>query len=902
MDSMKKIFNKKKTNNTQTGKLEKVDTVYSEGNQATDSIPATTTTLSSSSPSTPQPNPPFTSSSAFIDYDNNNNTDSHTISKSFQYSYNSNTNSLFSSKRTLSTNVSSQPSSNLSYSKNINNEQAKITSKGRPLRVLHEDEHEENYSIQNVSSFKKDDQSISIDENSNNFIPPSSSPQMLTKSLSTSSNRVNSITRKKSNYSDDIPLSLTEKSNQSSSNENNLNMSKLSNNENDLLLQLQDFIKGQLRILANSISNIMIQISQSVLNLTKASIKITESMDHIYKVIKSTKYLNLLIPNQLTTSNSVGLKKLVKNILHLLDNLLIGTVYNKSKALIVKNLHDLFVLIKVIPNNTLELTNFVTEMSPEIFPIGSSNQEIANIEKVDYLMKSLLSKDKGNLFSDQDGSFVAPVLRGFYSPSLSVITFIFGFPEISREHQDIIKFFSAQSSDTHFTVQKNKIKYSSFNNSNEGIKLKSPFRTIDKNQEYIPISMSLSTDNSIMTSGTLGGYIYPKVPINCINPKLLKYRGQIFGLTCAHVVLNNNDKNDDNLHPNVSIPSPVLINLYKNALLNEMMNHSKTSVEYQVYNEAVKMIDFEYPMKKIIINGKETNRNLPSDNLGNIIWGERLINENRLSDLAIIKVSENLKKKFINYLGEDLQLSQYDPSLILSNLNVKRIVSLQPRKNGLLNTANLNVFKIGSTTGYTRGKLNGIKMIYWSDGSLRSSEFIISNGDGKMEGFANGGDSGAWILSKLSDVNNIKSSFKEEEFEDEESNNIEEDDNNKNSLTAFIESFIPRVNNNNNNNNNINDTKKNNKKKKNLKNKDKTINEESGLGVLGMLHSYDGEYKQFGLFTPIEDILDRLETVTGVEWGIVGCSENGDTETISTTSISSGNSITSDKEYSEDDI
>ncbi|GMF07785.1 unnamed protein product [[Candida] boidinii] len=45
----------------------------------------------------------------------------------------------------------------------------------------------------------------------------------------------------------------------------------------------------------------------------------------------------------------------------------------------------------------------------------------------------------------------------------------------------------------------------------------------------------------------------------------------------------------------------------------------------------------------------------------------------------------------------------------------------------------------------------------------------------------------------------------------------------------------------------------------------------TGLGVIGMLHSYDGEFKQFGLFTPMTTVLDRLSTVTGVEWGVVGC-------------------------------
>lgn len=842
--------------------------------------------------------------------------DTNTTNKSFQYSYNSNTNSLFSSKMTMSTGFSSQPSLNPSYNKKNNNEQSKITSIGRPLRVLNEEDQEEDFIesglndnpiVKNVSNIKNSE-SNSADNESNNTTHNKDKVIKVFKQ------------RRKSVLSDELSMCPTEKSNNSHNNQNSCVSSQGNNSNNSLLnsnignidhnltysnptdkelkILLNDFIKQQLRCLSNSITNTIIQISQSVLSLTKASITISENILSIYKIIKNNKYISLLSRNQFNTINSVGLRKIIKNILHLLDNLLIDNVYNKSKALVLKNLHDLFVLIKVIPKNSNELINFNTHMSPKIFPIDLNVQKFPNFDNIDLILNKLLLKEKENhkLFSDQDGSFIAPVLRGFQDISLSVITFIFGFPKISKEHQDVIKFFSVQSPDLHFYLQKNQIRLASTeikngnnnnnnstnnNNNNKNYprptKLKSPYRKIDESQGYIPISMSLSTDSSTVTSGTLGGYLYPKVPNSCTNSKLLKYKGQIFGLTCAHVVLGGESEMEDQLHPNVYVPSPVLINLYKNALLNEIMNHSSNSPEYQIYSEAVKSIDEEFPLKKINVNGKKIMKNLPVNNLGTIIWGERLINNNKLCDLAIIKVNENLKKKFVNYLGEDLQLSQYDPSLILSNLNIKRTISLQPRKNGILNTANLNVFKVGSTTGYTNGKLNGLKMIYWSDGSLKSSEFIIQNNDNnfKMSGFANGGDSGAWVLSKLNDVNNLKS-FKEYQDEIHDDNVDEEEDSNniKNSLTSFIESFLPGINND--SSKKFKNKKKNNLNLNNVNSASK--NEESGLGLLGMLHSYDGEFKQFGLFTPIDDILDRLHDVTGLEWGVVGCSEEDDFE------------------------
>lgn len=173
-----------------------------------------------------------------------------------------------------------------------------------------------------------------------------------------------------------------------------------------------------------------------------------------------------------------------------------------------------------------------------------------------------------------------------------------------------------------------------------------------------------------------------------------------------------------------------------------------------------------------------------------------------------------------------------------------------------------------------------------------------------MKGFANGGDSGAWVLSKLSDVNHIKSYSSDSEDEP-----LIEEDENKSSLSAFIESFIPAV-----SSGRRQDRASGSRRRSTPTasaaattadaglgpfNGPKEKNEESGLGVLGMLHSYDGEYRQFGLFTPIDDIMERLEAVTGVEWGVVGCSEEGDLHEGSSSIGSTSDG--SDKEESEDE-
>lgn len=166
--------------------------------------------------------------------------------------------------------------------------------------------------------------------------------------------------------------------------------------------------------------------------------------------------------------------------------------------------------------------------------------------------------------------------------------------------------------------------------------------------------------------------------------------------------------------------------------------------------------------------------------LGQVVWGERVMLQRRLSDLAIVKVEDHLQVE--NTLGDDCD--SFNPALKFQNAKIKKII---PKKSFATHS---RVFKIGAATKYTTGDLNGLKMVYWLDGSLQTSEFVVSSHNQAM--FAAGGDSGSLILH---------------DFE-----------------------------------------------------------KETGLGVIGMLHSYDGERKEIGLFTPAEEMMDRLKEITGVEW------------------------------------
>ncbi|KAG7660963.1 SSY5 [[Candida] subhashii] len=349
------------------------------------------------------------------------------------------------------------------------------------------------------------------------------------------------------------------------------------------------------------------------------------------------------------------------------------------------------------------------------------------------------------------------------------------------------------------------------------------------------MSMSLSVENSTRTSGTMGGYIYPIINLST-QPHLQHYANSKFAISCGHVCLDG-ATTVSSAYPHVSCPSSVLISLYKSALMTQ---YQKANAEAKVaYGSVLTQLGEMFPLKRVKVTDpkskttKEDVRNLPKLRFGQIIWGERtLIKQDSptttttedndpiaspiLSDLAIIKINKNLQCQ--NYLGDDIPFNEYDPSLILDNLYVRKIIPLNrfnpkpiPPSSASIDTTisgppnlqtnfhGISVFKYGSTTKYTTGNLNGIKLVYWQDGAIHSSEYIINSPD-NLSAFASGGDSGSWILTKLED-----------------------------------------------------------------------IGDEKGLGVVGMLHSYDGAGRQFGLFSPMCEILERLEDVTGIKWGVVGC-------------------------------
>ncbi|ANZ76236.1 BA75_02447T0 [Komagataella pastoris] len=772
-----------------------------------------------------------------------------TAKSSFQYGYNSNPNSLFSKyNSSASTNISSNPSSSTGDRKRYLGTGTSISSLGRPLRVLIEEEMEDqDERIEGEEEMAHSAKSSRLKNRTSSMVSSAINSNFIIEE------EVSVTSLPFSNNSSLYDQSLAEQQSLQQLSSNRIATTSTNAPGSLTTDELIEMIEKQLRILASNLLSVVLQINQSIINCTRASLMIIEYIDSTIAQIGRNERLKFFPPRQICTIESLGLRKFVKSILLLVDVILRDEVYRHSRSLILSKSQELLVKLK--------LTNS-KQLIPCLFSIGCTSQPLPNQDKINMIMEQLANEGSG--ISDQEGAFVAPVLRGFGEPSLSILTFIYGFPQVSKEHIKIVNLFHGMSEDMHFMCQQNAIKPAA-------TKFKAPFRI--SNSLLPPVSMSISTCESSGLSGTLGGYLYPKIPKDTKNEKLLSDLNSTFAITCAHVLLDTSGKANSTIKfasdtSRVSVPSAVLINMYRKALFQERNRYQEYSEEFQAYNRVVEDINVLFPPQQLVFLQKlpldsdnkyrklKIKRNLPPKDFGKVLWAERVIDEESggISDLAIVKLDTKDKSlRVSNHLGDDVSYNEYDPSLIMSNLYVKKVINLDTLDKraggaGTTGAGGLKVFKYGSTTKYTSGNLNGVRLVYWSEGKLQSSNFVVRSsnysqkfgGSGNAEstdnngvGFASAGDSGAWILSKLQDVKEYQS-FTEKLSE----------------ATMSIFDFHG------------------------LKQETST----TGLGVVGMIHSYDGEFKQFGLFTPMTAILQRLQRVTNVEWCVAGC-EDGDVDT-----------------------
>lgn len=541
--------------------------------------------------------------------------------------------------------------------------------------------------------------------------------------------------------------------------ESSVNKDSVSVPENEI--SQQSTLQMHLYNLETNLAELVDDIHQNITNISKAVIQAVE----YFKVFLMIKNRNLGC-QKISSENSSSLRNISKIVFHFLDNLLNSEGYTNSKYILLKRYLQFLRKININPmqdtkgSETLpHLKNFCLDY------------KLPNVDKIEAIIQGLLESDC-NMISDQNGAFIAPIRRGL-SQETSIISVCFGIENVQQEHHEMIKILYSLFPDIHFYIVRDSIKKCAKVERSHNF-VAQPTHT-DSNQhdipEFIPpyriaedpleppISMSISTENDPNVTGTLGGYVFPQIEQNS---KFSQFAGSSFAITSAHVVLSESQD-----YPHCSVPSTTLQNAYLQTLLSEGKRYPDDSKE---------KLAFLKEAEKVRANMKWQSENL----FGQVVWGVRSIINNRLSDFAIIKV--NPQYKCYNFLGKNLSFTN-DPTLKFQNKYIKRkIMKL---------TAGMKVFKIGASSNYTSGQVNGTKLVYWADGKLQTSEFVVAS---PLPVFACAGDSGSWILTKS-------------------------------------DSYL-------------------------------------GLGVVGMLHSYDGSRQQFGLFTPIADILERLNDVTGIQWDI----------------------------------
>ncbi|SCU87561.1 LADA_0E04742g1_1 [Lachancea dasiensis] len=515
-----------------------------------------------------------------------------------------------------------------------------------------------------------------------------------------------------------------------------------------------------LEILDENLVVLMDDIHQNVTNISKAVIQAAEYFKDFLPDV-----LNVQLPNRVSWSKNNSLRRITKTVLHFVDTLLQPDVFNNSRAIMIK--HYLSFLKKLNVSSFDDGHELRTLRYPRNFCIDAEC-DLPRKNKISAIMEKIAATDSACI-SDQSGAFIAPVLRGI-NRATSVLTLMFGLPQPQQEHHDLIKALYSLFPDVHFYCVKDYIQPCAEVQSPIALKPRPmessmasqflpPYR-LPSDVTAPPISMSISSHDSNKITGTLGGYIYPHIKDD--DTSLAQFAGSTFAMACAHVALAESQD-----YPHVAVPSTVLQKQYKDAIVDEAQRYLEGSAERNAFNEELVRIDQN-------LQWQEQHK------FGQVVWGERAVVDQKLSDFAIIKVSPEVHCS--NFLGDDVG-SMANPFLRFQNLYVKdKIMKLK---------AGSEVFKVGATTKFTTGQVNGPKLIFWAEGRLKSSEFVVAS---PSPMFAAGGDSGAWILTKLTN--------------------------------------------------------------------------KLGLGVVGMLHSYDGEQRQFGLYSPIGDILDRLYKVTGVKWDI----------------------------------
>lgn len=394
--------------------------------------------------------------------------------------------------------------------------------------------------------------------------------------------------------------------------------------------------------------------------------------------------------------------RVLRLVLHFSDNLLFGEEGAPARTHLLTAFQNFGEALGLLPNYTGS-----SSPRPRNWALPSDAEGIT----VAQALLDGIRRRAGGL-SEHEGAFIAPVLRGL-GENCAVTTLMLGISGGIERHMSAVTAIQGVCPNIHVFCVNDSIVPASFHAANPSASafnshILPPLR-IPRDPLQPPISLSLSVDSSQKISGTLGGYLYPIIPAD--NHLFHANKDDTFALTCGHVCPGEGARN-------AIVPSAVLMSLFCRKLAEESAKHAPRSVERATYQNAL-----------------DQAQSIKLENLGRIVWAERTLVGDEISDIAIIRCNSQFKCR--NFVGDDINLTQYDPALMFKNLHVRSTaVKVEPGR---------HVFKYGSTTKYTQGTISAMRMIYWSSGKLYTSEFAVA---GEFPFFAAGGDSGAWILSK----------------------------------------------------------------------------------------------------------------------------------------------------------
>lgn len=387
------------------------------------------------------------------------------------------------------------------------------------------------------------------------------------------------------------------------------------------IISVEQFDRS-LKILDDNLAGLMDDIHQNVTNISKAAIQAVEFFKEFLPDSTSMK-----IPYRISMSKNGSLRRIAKVVLHFVDNLLVSDVFNNSRAIIIKRFITFLKRLNI--SSAEDSLEFHTLQYARNFCIGA-DCELPNKNKLSLIIDKISVADSSRI-SDQDGAFIAPVLRGMNKAS-AVLTVMFGLPDPQQEHFDMIKALYSLFPDVHFYCVKNYIKPCAEVAPLPTLKPRPmeistttqfhpPYR-LSPDATAPPISMSLSSHENKKVTGTLGGYIYPQIDDK--NPGLSQFSGSTFAITCAHVALAESQD-----YPYVSVPSTVLQHEYKKAVIEESQKYASDTAERAAFDEELIRIDQN-------LQWQEENK------FGQVVWGERSIVNSKLSDFAIIKTNPKL--------------------------------------------------------------------------------------------------------------------------------------------------------------------------------------------------------------------------------------------------------------------